>query len=154
MSGGSTDRGDEPRGSSVDSPHEPRGSSPRFLAHLLAFVVLLAVWTWKLLEPYPVPESVTRGLSGDWHFILAKSLHAGVYAFLTVLGVTLSRRWRWRWWVVGLLMLHGVATEVLQYVMAVGRTGKVTDVLIDWAGITAGLGALHLLTRRDRRSPG
>jgi hypothetical protein len=96
-----------------------------------------------------VPESITRGLSTDLHFILAKCLHAGAYAFLTVLGVTLSQRWRW--WVVGFLAAHGVATEILQYVMAVGRTGKVTDVLIDWAGITAGVLALRLWASRGRR---
>ena len=54
------------------SPGEPRGSSPRFYLHLLAFVSLLGVWTWLLLEPYPVPPAVTAGLSADLKLILAK----------------------------------------------------------------------------------
>lgn len=129
-------------------PSEPRGSSPRFFVHLGVFLVLLGVWTWKLLEPYPVPPSVKAELSADAFLILAKSAHAGVYAFLTVLAWTLPVSRRWRRFVVGLLLLHGVGTELAQYLMDVGRTGKVTDVLIDWAGITAGLLVLRWWNRR------
>ena len=129
------------------SPGEPRGSSPRFYLHLLAFVSLLGVWTWLLLEPYPVPPAVTAGLSADLKLILAKSLHAGVYAFLTVLGTTLPVSRRWHLVILGLLVVHGVGTEIGQTYVP-NRTGKVTDVLIDWAGITAGLVAMRWWARR------
>ena len=112
---------------------------------LAAFLVFLALWTWKLLEPHPVPEAVTSGLAAWEKFALAKSLHVCAYAFLTVLGGTISPRWTWR--AVGLLMLHGVGTEIGQTFVP-HRTGTVTDVLIDWAGIGAGV----VVTRvwRDR----
>ena len=45
------------------------------------------------------------------------------------------------------LLLHGVGTEIGQTYVP-NRTGKVTDVLIDWAGITAGLLALRWWNRR------
>jgi VanZ family protein len=119
------------------TPNEPRGFSPGFFLHLLVFVVFLSLWTWKLLEPYPVPESVRGGLaSAGLSYVAAKSLHLGGYAFLTVLGATLSRRWQW--WVVAFLMLHGVGTEIGQTFVR-NRTGTVTDVLIDWVGIGAGV---------------
>jgi VanZ family protein len=132
-------------------PTEPRGPSPRSVVHLGVFLVLLAVWTWKLLEPYPVPPSVADDLSPDVSFILAKSLHAGVYAVLAVLAWTLPAARRWRLFLVVVLFLHGVGTEVGQTYVP-NRHGCVQDVLIDWAGITAGLLALRW-ARSVPRSP-
>ncbi len=143
------DRGDKPRGSSVEAPHEPRGLSPQSglglptLLHVGAFAVCLSVWTWKLLEPYPVPEPVKGLLSGDMSFYAAKSLHAVGYAILAVLAATMPVAPRWRWRLVALVALHGVATEILQAVLPFNRTGRVADVLIDWAGVAAGLLALR-----------
>jgi VanZ family protein len=116
--------------------------SPRVFVHLFAFAAFLALMTWKLLEPRPVPEALTESLSGDWLFILAKCFHAGAYAFMTVLGATAPVSRRWRVALVGLMFLHGVGTEIGQTYVP-NRTGKVTDVLIDWAGITAGLLAVR-----------
>jgi VanZ family protein len=45
-----------------------------------------------------------------------------------------------------------VATEVIQTFVP-NRTGKVTDVLIDWAGITLGALAVWLRTRRGGTRP-
>jgi VanZ family protein len=102
------------------------------------FLVFLGLWTWKLLEPNPVPEVVSEHLKGDSRFFAAKALHAGAYAFLTVLAVALPLKRYWRWFFVGLLALHGVATEIGQTFVP-GRTGSVRDVLIDWAGVGAGV---------------
>lgn len=111
---------------------------------LIAAAVLLpalAVWTWKLLEPNPVPEPVLKFLS-FWDFLpylAAKTLHAGGYAFLTVLAWVAAPRGRWRWGAVAFLVLHGAGSELLQHVLPFNRTGKVTDVLIDWVGIAVGV---------------
>jgi VanZ family protein len=48
---------------------------------------------------------------------------------------------------VGLLVLHGAATEWIQTFVP-GRTGQLTDVLIDCAGIAVGLLAVRLWSRR------
>ncbi|MBP3959161.1 VanZ family protein [Gemmata sp. G18] len=101
------------------------------------FALFLGLWTWKLLEPIPVPEALV-GRLGDWKFYAAKLLHAGAYAFLTVLAVTLPLPRYWRWYFVGLLALHGGATEIGQTFVP-SRTGSVRDVAIDWVGISLGL---------------
>jgi VanZ like family len=116
------------------------------LVAAIVFVPALAAWTWKLLEPNPVPEPVLKFLS-FWDFLpylAAKTLHASGYAFLTALAWVAAPNSRWRWIAVGFLMLHGAGSELLQHVLPFNRTGKVTDVLIDWVGVTVGV----LMARR------
>jgi VanZ family protein len=115
------------------------------LAAAVVFVPALAVWTWKLLEPNPVPEPVLKILS-VWDFLpylAAKTLHAGGYAVLTALAWVAAPTPRWRWAAVGFMMLHGVGSEWLQHLLPFNRTGKLTDVLIDWAGIAVGVLAVR-----------
>ena len=77
------------------------------------FFLFLGLWTWKLLEPSPVPERVAAGIPSDLMFWFAKALHAGAYAFLTVLAALLPVRRSQFWTVVALLALHGAVTEFL-----------------------------------------
>jgi VanZ family protein len=119
------------------APPAPAGAG-RARLHALALMVFLGLWTWKLLEPNPVPEALDGRLTDGSRFVLAKSLHAGAYGFLTLLAVTLPAPNYWRWYFAGLLALHGVATEIGQTFVP-GRHGCVRDVLIDWAGICAAL---------------
>ena len=122
------------------------------IAAAVVFAAGLVLWTWKLVEPSPVPESML-GERRSWNellpFLLAKTLHCGGYAFLTVTGMAGVPR---RWWpvLVGFLMAHGLATEVLQFVLPFNRFGRGADVVIDWAGITAGVVTVHLLERSRR----
>jgi len=108
----------------------------------VCFLLLLGLWTWKLLEPSPVPESLRHSLASIADllpFLAAKSLHAGGYALLAALA------WIWapsraaRSVAVAFLMLHAVGTEIGQTYVP-NRTGRASDVLIDWIGI--GLGVL------------
>jgi|GEM_PF-879283 len=122
------------------------GSLSRHLLHFLLFLLFLGLWTWKLLEPNPVPEAIAEKLKGDLKFFLGKGLHACAYAFLTLLAVTLPLPQYWRWFFVGLLVLHGVATEIGQTFVP-NRTGRAYDVLIDWGGIAVGVLVWHLLAR-------
>ena len=114
----------------------------------VAFLVFLSLWTWKLLEPNPVPETVRSGLTANLAYILAKCLHLGGYAFLTVLGSLAFPRFKW--WVVAFLLLHGVGTEIGQTYVP-NRVGSVRDVLIDWFGIGCGVIALRLASRPRSR---
>jgi hypothetical protein len=106
-----------------------------------AFAALLAVWTWKLLEPAPVPESLIAELN-SWYellsFLLAKALHCSGYALLAALAMVWAPA-GWKSAAVGGLMAHGVVTEILQYVLPFNRTGRAADVAIDWAGIAMGV---------------
>ncbi len=101
------------------------------------FFVLLPLWTWKLLDPRPLPFELE-----EWKIIklvLAKLLHVTMYASLTYLaGKWLPQRRPVLTFALSLLMLHGVATEILQTFVP-NRSGKATDVLIDWTGILIGL---------------
>jgi len=118
-----------------------------FLFHMGSFVLFLSLWTWKLLEPHPVPEELRERLAG-FDFAAAKTLHAGGYAFLAVLAATLPVARFWRWCLLGFLVLHGAATEIGQTFVP-NRTGRVYDVLIDWCGIALGV----LAVRGARRRP-
>jgi VanZ family protein len=85
----------------------------------------------------------TLGLSAQtadsWTTVVRKGFHVPAYALLTVL----------TWWalppsrrraglVLGLVMLVAVADESLQWAYP-GRTGRVTDVLVDLGGAVLGL---------------
>ena len=127
-------------------PLTPAAVRPRLRAAAGGlFLVLLAVWTWKLLEPSPIPESLRLSLASFWEllpFVAAKCLHAGGYGLLTALAWVWAPTPRWKAAAVAFMLLHGVGTEIGQTYVP-NRTGKVTDVLIDWAGIAAGLLAVR-----------
>lgn len=132
--------------------HPPPGAAPEGLRggrldvfRFVVFAVFLGLWTWKLLQPVPVPEALTAELGADWRFLLAKCLHAGAYAFLTVLAFALPVPRYWHWFLVGLLALHGAATEYGQTFVP-NRSGSVRDVIIDCVGIA--LGVLASLSAR------
>jgi len=115
----------------------------------VTFAVALAVWTWKLLEPNPVPAPI-RDLLGFWDwlpFLAAKALHVSGYAFLTITGQLAVVR-RHRLTVAALLIAHGVATEIGQTYVP-NRHGCIRDVLIDAAGVAAGTLLLLRVTRDE-----
>ena len=106
------------------------------------FLLFLGLWTWKLLEPNPLPERVAEGIPTDWKFWLAKMLHAGAYAYLTILARWLPVRRAIFWGVVVLLAFHAIGTEIGQTYVP-NRHGCVRDVVVDWVGIGLGLGVLR-----------
>ena len=38
---------------------EKKPKRSRFLLHFVVFFVFLSLWTWKLLEPHPVPDEIS-----------------------------------------------------------------------------------------------
>ena len=108
------------------------------LGHLL-FWPPLVVWTWKLVEPNPVPEALGNILDAPVKFLIAKSLHFSGYAYLGLtLGIWVPPRRRPLVLAFTLLLFHGMMSEVIQ-TMVPNRSGRAIDVMIDWAGISTGV---------------
>lgn len=108
-----------------------------WLGHLLFWPAII-VWTWKLVEPNPVPEAVGNWLDAPLKFLIAKSLHFSGYAFLAfTCGLWVPSRRPPLVLAFTLLLFHGLATEVIQTYVP-NRSGRAMDVLIDWGGITTG----------------
>lgn len=107
----------------------------------IILLAALALWTWLLLKPEPVPEFLVRTLMDDVKYIASKCLHFSVYAAFAWYGSgdlpPRGRRWFW-----ALLLLHGAATELGQYYgnlyLETQRTGTVRDAIINACGIAAG----------------
>lgn len=118
------------------------GLSIKTILPLGVFLFCLALWTHELLAENPVPDSVKQRIPVEWRFRLAKGLHVGAYAFLTVLAGWLPVPGKLFWGVIVLLVLHGVAGEIGQTFVD-GRHGSTRDVLLDWAGIVIGLVVLQ-----------
>ena len=113
----------------------------------VAFAVGLTLWTWKLLDPYPVPDGL-RSTLGYWSwlpFVAAKCLHFAGYAFLTVAGQLAVPR-RFRLVVAAFMVAHGAATEIGQTYVP-NRDGNKRDVAIDAAGVLVGTLLLRRVTR-------
>ena len=123
------------------SPPSLSGKGVGGLGLWFLFLLFLSLWSWKLLEPNPIPEVVADNIPIDLKFILAKTLHGSAYAFLTILAGFLPIRRPYFWAVVMMLALHAVGTEIGQTYVP-NRHGSARDVLIDWGGITVGLLAL------------
>lgn len=102
------------------------------------FFLLLGLWTWKLLEPNPVPEAVGAEIPTDLKFLLSKCLHLAAYAVLAVLASFLPVRRPYFLAAIAVLAVHAVGTEVGQSYVP-NRHGSARDVGINWAGIGAGL---------------
>lgn len=119
----------------------------------VAYSVLLLIWTWLLVKPQPVPESLVGGIAffdpEMLFFLLAKATHFGVYAGFAFLGGWLVRGR----WIAFALVLHGAASELGQWIGAhhfdTKRHGCMRDVLIDAAGVFVGT----LIARRFRPKP-
>jgi VanZ family protein len=110
------------------------------------FILLLLVWTWKLLEPNPVPVALEQELPADWRYWISKALHFGIYLLLCLLGLWgLGQRWRWA--VPAFLVLHAGLTELAQ-TWVPNRHGSLRDVLIDSGGIAVGVLVSRWWSRR------
>ena len=134
------------RGAERAAGEVPQGPPPRTrlaptmrtVLPFAVFALFLGLWTWKLLEPNPVPEPVVRGIPTDLKFWLAKALHAGAYAFLTVLAAWLPLRRPYFWGVVALPgTARGRQRDRPDIRPEPSRLAR--DVVIDWVGIGMGL---------------
>ncbi len=121
----------------------------RMLIPIGVFAALLGGWTWKLLEPNPVPATLDEHIPADGRYWLSKGVHLGAYALLALLAgqfpLRLARG------LILLLVVHAVGTEIAQLYVP-HRHGSAIDVAIDWCGIAAGLGLSRWLLPSLSRS--
>jgi VanZ family protein len=103
----------------------------------LTWSLFLAAWTTALLTTFPVRVQESL-IPPEGHFVSAKALHVGAYAFLAGFIAWLPIRGRWRWLLVAVLSLHAFATEFFQQFVE-ERTASLRDVGIDHVGILLGL---------------
>lgn len=109
----------------------------------------MILWTAALLTSEPA-EFSHEHFPEEVGFSLAKTLHVGMYAALTFVGLLLPLPAGFRWLPVAALPIHGFVTEYLQQFVPL-RYGCWQDVLIDHVGIVAGIGAYCWLQRRLNR---
>lgn len=113
-------------------------AGPRWAGWMWAvWVLYLVVWTAALLRPEPARVN-TEVLPETAQFPAAKALHVGSYALLAALACWLPGRIGRRWPLIALLSLHAFGTEALQRFVEL-RTGCLSDVAIDHAGLAVGL---------------
>ena len=118
-----------------DSPVAHGWRGPRWL--WAVWVLYLVVWTAALLRPEPARVN-TEILPERAQFPAAKALHVGSYALLAGLAFWLPLRPGRRWLLFAVLSAHAFSTEFLQRFVEL-RTGSLTDVAIDHAGLALGL---------------
>jgi VanZ family protein len=100
---------------------------------LFIWLASLAIWTWKLLDPKPIPPSLQP--EETLAYLLAKSLHVSGYTWITFLGLWLWKNLTLRICFVGFMVWHGIATEIIQSYIPT-RSGSPKDVGFDTFGIT------------------
>jgi hypothetical protein len=121
----------------MDEPTTIPAAHRRVLAVVLAASV--AVHLWGLYRPSePVVTELLPGLD--------KLFHALGFGIPAVLAVLLFRRS----WPLGVLAAHALVSEVVQGLWIPNRTGDVTDLLADLAGLVP---ALVLLRRLPSQAP-
>lgn len=125
----------------------------------IGYLIVLMIWTWLLVKPQPVPESVVGGVS--WFdpellfFLLAKTTHFSVYAGLAMIGGWLVRDQRNQFVLWVALIVHGIGSEIGQMIGATyfdtKRHGCIRDMIIDAVGVA--LGALAIRWYFSRKRP-
>lgn len=131
------------------------GSGDAHSAHRSSrFFVPLMRWLFPRLEQMHI-EAI--------HYLLRKGAHLTEFAVLALLlwwalrrsQNTKARRWHWptAGLVLGLVFLYAVTDEIHQAFVP-GRTGQMSDVMIDTAGGAIGLGLLWLAGKTCKRLQG
>jgi len=114
----------------------------------ISWWLALGLLTYGLVSPDPA-NVATDVLTGDTRMLVSKSIHVGAYGSLAFFAGWLlaNRGSRIGLWL--LLVGHGALTEYIQTFVD-GRSGTISDVVIDCIGIT--LGALLVQALRRWRS--
>jgi hypothetical protein len=106
------------------------------------WLTLVIVWTIALEFPVPDPGDIpAREFILSLKFIVGKTMHLMIYAWLAAYSARLDVPARFRWLLMFFLMFHAWATEMLQRALShwFHRGGSLTDVGIDILGIAIGV---------------
>jgi hypothetical protein len=104
----------------------------------IAFALLFTAWSAGLVMP--VPGSVVEEIGDKLAYLLAKSLHMGVFAAEAFLVLLLPLTTAFRWKMLAVVSGQAFASEGLQYALRAycNRNGNWFDVMLDHLGIFAG----------------
>jgi len=109
----------------------------------VAWCLAVGVWTLLLLRPEPTTIQ-NNFVPTPWRYLLAKTVHVGVYAALTFWALRLAttpaqtrEKTRLTWWPWLLFSAHAFLTEWGQ-TMVKERSGSLLDVGWDHLGIVLG----------------
>ena len=116
-------------------------------AVMAVWLLSLVVWTYKLLDPHPIPKELEP--PEKWQYILAKTLHVCGYCWCTFLGLWLWRSLTWRIFFASFMVWHGIGTEIGQSYIPT-RTGSEKDVGFDTLGVSLACLATWWYTNRRR----
>lgn len=109
----------------------------------LIWSVFLVLWTIGLLYPTSPQLHQIDEIIEPFRVVIAKTVHVSAYAILAILTGWLRVAPRYRWLMLFVIMAHGTATEMGQWItkeMHIStRTGELYDVAFDNAGILLGL---------------
>lgn len=103
-------------------------------------LLLVAVVAQFLVLYLPRVSSPSTGLPLD------KVVHFGVFAAVGALGVLAGVPMRW---LVGLLVLQAIASELIQWLVLPNRSGDLGDLVADLLGIAAGVAIGSRLIRNE-----
>ena len=103
---------------------------------------------------------LAQGRIEEIHYIVRKCVHLAEFSILALLlwqairhtQITVTRRWLWSQSGLALaLVLFYAASDEFHQTFVPGRTGQVSDVLVDTAGGAIGLGVLWLAGKLFKR---
>ncbi len=126
--------------------------SRKGIVYGLGWWLIVGVWTAGLLTSSPAQigkEMIPLGT----YLPISKLVHVAAYAFLAFCLPWIASR-RWRWLLLAFLSLHAAGTEYLQQFVP-GRTGQISDVVIDHIGLLLALALTwkHWLPRARSSQP-
>ena len=136
----------------------------------MIFTVLTLIWTAVIFSFSLQPAEASANLSGgllkrllNWfhwltglqiptyfaHYLIRKAAHFSEFFLLGVFAYQASKYWLQKWWpALGYGILIAISDECIQYHTGGGRAMRISDMLLDTAGVAAAILTVMFLAKR------